>query len=99
MTTPNLKQILADHQKMMDTAQAKYERTMQEAMARMESMALAAEIKIPEDETEETQTVPAAVWTTAPDGEQLMILNQAAATMFLALFEQLGEVLGELTKK
>jgi len=42
---------------------------------------------------------PAAAWINAPDGEKLMVLNQSAAVMFLAIFDRMGEVLSELNKE
>jgi hypothetical protein len=44
------------------------------------------------------EPVPAAVWIKAPDGENFLLVNQAGAVMFLAIFERLGVVFKELEK-
>ena len=52
----------------------------------------------PAEQPQPEETPPAAVWTDAPDGEKLLILNQNAAVMFMAIFDRLDEVLQEIQK-
>ena len=44
------------------------------------------------------ESAPAAVWIKAPDGEHFLLVNQAGAVMFLAIFERMGAVFKELEK-
>jgi len=52
----------------------------------------------PEPPPPPKEPVPAAVWIKAPDGENFLLVNQAGAVMFLAIFERLGVVFKELEK-
>jgi hypothetical protein len=41
---------------------------------------------------------PSAIWIEAEDGENLMLINQAAAVMFLAIFGRMQDVIKEFQK-
>src|SRR5210317_2561577 len=72
-------------------AQQQFESTLADAKNQLAKAINVSEIK-EEEEPSEVKKVPAAAWINAPDGEKMMVLNQEAVVMFLAIFERISDV-------
>ena len=84
-------QAVAEHKLAMEEATRLYQQTIDEAMARIETLTK-------EPEPAPTHP-PQAVWTKADDGEDMLVLNEPAAKALLTLIEQVGDMVKEMSKK
>ena len=93
----------------MKAAVERYERLMQSAQASLEGVlnnqaaqSPSGSVGLPQmpapTPPPPQESGPAAVWIKAPDGENFLLVNQAGAVMFLAIFERMGMVFKELEK-
>ena len=73
-----------------------YQTRLDDSIARFEKMMDQALGGKKQAEPEKQEAPPAAVWTES-EGEKLLILNQNAAVMFMAIFDRLDSVLKELS--
>jgi hypothetical protein len=79
----------------------KYEKSLtgiQAALDRLATQRAESSAQIPVPPPPKPEQAPSAIWINAPDGEKLMVINQAAAVMFLAIFGRMQEVTEELKK-
>lgn len=94
---------MADHESMMSTMRDQYESRLSGAQQDMQALVDSSRMD-PSGAADQPQQQPqeqgeaAAAWISAPDGEQLMVLNQAAVVMFLAVFGRISDVAQELEK-
>lgn len=87
-----MKALFEAHEDQMAKAQASYEEAIAQAKSQFETLMAGNKDPQPVKQT------PQAVWTKAPDGEDILVLNREAAIMQMALLDRLAEVLVELTK-
>jgi hypothetical protein len=98
-----------ENEERMKAAVERYERLMQSAQASLEAVLTnqathspSGSIGLPQAPAPAPpapqESAPAAVWIKAPDGEHFLLVNQAGAVMFLAIFERMGAVFKELEK-
>lgn len=91
--------VAAANQKTLEDATKKYEEALAEAQSQLEQAMEGAgdgETAKPADQPE--QAGPAAAWISAPDGERMMVINQEAVVMFMAIFDRMAAVAEELQK-
>jgi hypothetical protein len=75
-------------------AQAKFEATLKDAQAQLGSAMSDDAVAEPKLEGD----APAAAWITAPDGEQMMVINKEAVVMFMAIFDRMAQAAESLQK-
>ena len=86
--TKRYEKSVSEYQKRLDLSIKRFEEKMNKALGLAEQQ---------EPQIKEQDKPPAAVWTES-DGEKLLILNQNAAVMFMAIFDRLDGVLKEMQK-
>jgi len=89
-----LEEATAAYQKVMDESIAQYNALVDKAQSDLNALVQAA--------NPQPQVKPEAQWIEAKDGQQLLILNAAAAEFFSAIFDQVGvlaQELGKMAKK
>ena len=82
---------MANYQKVMEETIAKHEAMVKKAHADLEALVQAGTPKPPKPHKPECQ------WTDV-NGTKLLVLNEAAAEFFTAIFQQMGTVATELGK-
>lgn len=89
----------AQNQRVMDEALGQYQEAMADAQAKMQA-AVNQDIQASTEPAaeESSKAAPAAVWVNASDGEQLMLINQEAVVMFMAIFDRMAEVAEAIQK-
>lgn len=86
------------YERMMSAAQSSLEGLIANQAAHSPSGPVASPTPAVPPQQAPKESVPAAVWIKAPDGENFLLVNQAGAVMFLAIFERMGAVFKELEK-
>lgn len=99
-----IKELADAYEAQMQSMQASLERLGREADIKIQTALSERSSSVEADEEQslvvedKTKLNPSAAWIVAEDGEHLLVLNQAAAAMQVALLDQLVTVLDELTK-
>ena len=86
------------YEQMIYSAQSSIDGLLNSQAAQSPSMPVAPPPPPPAPAPPPKEPVPQAVWIKAPDGENFLLVNQAGAVMFLAIFERMGMVFKELEK-
>ena len=90
-----LNALMKEHERRLDQAQQQFEATVATAQNQLNSI-LGAVTQVAEKPPEPAK--PEAVFTTAEDGERLMVMNEAAVDFMTKLFDLMQGVVQDLSK-
>lgn len=91
--TAKIAEVMAEHEERMRSAQEAFEAMAKATLDKVQEITLAS-AGVPEPETPK----PDMAWATAPDGEQLLVMNKPAADLIYGLFDRVQEVVSDIVK-